>query len=182
MTSESNSELSGELKEENRRNGSLADRWSKFLAETKRKSQYIAEGRPKARLVGRSIHHVEPWSVFKISLLVNLSIWIIVMVASAILWAIASVFNLVNRLENFVTDVLALESYNLPFIGTLFLFAMLSLAGVFVVTAFTVLMSIIFNQISGIFGGVRMLVLEEDSLKLPAATPETTNSQDKERT
>lgn len=152
-------------------------RVSKFLTEAKRRSQYISVGRPKARLVGRSIHHIEPWSVFKISLLMNLSIWVIAMIASAILWGIASITNLIGRLENFVTEVLALESYNLPFVGTFFLFAVLSLAGAFIVTALTVLMCIIFNQISAIFGGIRMLVLEEESLQLPTATPEAISSQ-----
>lgn len=148
---------------------------SGFITEARRKTEYISadipSSRPKARLVGRSIYHIEVWSVFKISLLVNFSIWVIFMVMSAVLWGIATVTNLVSRIENFVTDILALESYNLPFIGTLFIFAIVSLAGVFLATAFTVLMCVIFNQLSRIFGGIRMLVLEEDSLRLPAATP-----------
>ncbi len=153
-------------------------RWHKVLAKIRQKTEYSSQHTSKARLVGRTVHHIEPWSTFKISLLLTFSIWVIAMVAGAILWGIASALNLIQRIENFVTELLALETYNLPFVGTFFILALLGLAWVLITTAFMVLMCIIYNQLSGIFGGVRMLVLEEESLQMPTSHSDRLNESD----
>ncbi len=119
----------------------------------------------KSRLVGRTIRHIEPWSVFKVSLVFYLCVWVVFLIVALILWGIASVANLISRLESFLTELLALESYNLPFSRIFLIYSFGSLATALVATAFTVLMCIIYNQISGIFGGIRMLVLEEESFQ-----------------
>ncbi len=82
------------------------------------------------------------------------------------MWGIAEAANLIDRLENFTADLLALESYNLPFFLIYFIYIFIGLALAFLATALTVLGCVIFNQVSGVLGGVRMLVLEEESLQL----------------
>ncbi len=129
---------------------------------------YMGVGRNSgfvSRLVGRTVRHIEPWSVFKISLIFYLCVWVVFLIVGLILWGIASAANLISRLENFLTELLALESYDLPFNRIFLIYSFGGLAIALIATAFTVLMCIIFNQISGIFGGIRMLVLEEETLK-----------------
>jgi len=66
-----------------------------------------APRRPKvrARKVRRIVRHVEPWSVLKISVLFFLSIFLIVCVASALLWNAARSAGAIDDIESFITSL-----------------------------------------------------------------------------
>lgn len=59
----------------------------------------------RARKVRRIVRHVDPWSVLKISLLFFLAIFLILCVASAVLWSAARASGTVDDVESFVTSV-----------------------------------------------------------------------------
>lgn len=63
--------------------------------------------RPKvrARKVRRIVRHVEPWSVLKISVLFFLSIFLIICVASAVLWNAARSAGAIDDVESFITSL-----------------------------------------------------------------------------
>lgn len=61
--------------------------------------------RVRARKVRRILRHIEPWSVLKISLLFYAALFLIVCVASALLWGAARSSGTVENVESFITSV-----------------------------------------------------------------------------
>ena len=141
----------------------------KFAKEPKpaRSKRYIV------RQSGRIIRYVEPWSVFKVSLIFYISLWLVFLVVGIVLWILAEA-TVIDRLETFIIELFALETFELAFSRVFFTYALVSFIGALLATAATVLMCMVFNQISGLFGGVRVLVLEENTLN--PEKPETNQS------
>ncbi|MGK2947942.1 MAG: DUF3566 domain-containing protein [Acidimicrobiales bacterium] len=63
------------------------------------------KGRVRARKVRRIVRHIEPWSVLKISVLFFLSLFVILCVASALLWNAARSAGTVDSVESFITSL-----------------------------------------------------------------------------
>ena len=59
----------------------------------------------RARKVHRIVRHIEPWSVLKISVLFFTSIFLIICVASAVLWNAARSAGAIEDVESFVTSL-----------------------------------------------------------------------------
>lgn len=62
-------------------------------------------GKVRARKVRRVVRHIEPWSVLKISLLFYAALFLIVCVASVLLWGVARASGTVDNMESFITSV-----------------------------------------------------------------------------
>lgn len=122
-------------------------------------------GRLKARKVRRVVRYVSPWSVLKVSLLFYACLWIIVTIASVILWRLAVETGGITNVEKFVARLFGEKSFT---IDGREIFRASTIAGVILVfagTGFTVLMSLLFNVICDVTGGVRFTVLELESTK-----------------
>jgi transmembrane protein DUF3566 len=122
-------------------------------------------GRLRARKVRRLVRHVEPWSVLKISLLFYFCLWVILLIAGVILWSFAVGSGTIDNVENFVTELFALKSFE--FNGDA-IFRAGAIGGLVLVVAgsgFTVLMAVLFNLISDVTGGVRFTVVEEETAR-----------------
>jgi hypothetical protein len=63
------------------------------------------KGRVRARKVRRIVRHIEPWSVLKISVLFFLSLFVILCVASALLWSAARSAGTIDSVESFITSL-----------------------------------------------------------------------------
>lgn len=63
------------------------------------------KGRVRARKVRRIVRHIEPWSVLKISVLFFLSLFVILCVASALLWNAARSAGTIDSVESFITSL-----------------------------------------------------------------------------
>ncbi len=59
----------------------------------------------RARKVRRIVRHIEPWSVLKISVLFYSALFLIICVASALLWGAARAAGTVDNVESFITSV-----------------------------------------------------------------------------
>jgi hypothetical protein len=59
----------------------------------------------RARKVRRIVRHIDPWSVLKISVLFFTAIFLIICVASAVLWSAARSSGAIEDVESFVTSV-----------------------------------------------------------------------------
>lgn len=119
----------------------------------------------RARKVRRLIRHVEPWSVLKISLIFYFCLWVILVMAGGILWSFAVGSGMIDNLENFVTELAALERFE---INGDQIFRVAAIGGLVLVVAasgFTVLMAVLFNLISDIIGGIRVTVVEEETAR-----------------
>jgi hypothetical protein len=69
------------------------------------KSPSPKPGRVRARKVRRVVRHIEPWSVLKISLLFYAALFLIICVASVLLWGVARASGTVDNVESFITSV-----------------------------------------------------------------------------
>ena len=117
--------------------------------------------KPRVRRVTRVVRHVDPWSVFKIAIIANLLIYMIVLVAGVLLWNVAYATGTVDNVERFF------ESFgwsSFDFNGGEIYHSGWT-AGLFLVIGFTglaVLAATMFNLITDLVGGMRFTVLEEE--------------------
>jgi hypothetical protein len=119
----------------------------------------------EARKVRRLVRHVDPWSVLKLAVLLSLCLWVILVIASVIIWSVANNTGALESVENFINQNLQLEDWALEGDVLFRQFALLSLLGCLGFAAMTVVASLIFNLISDIIGGVWVSVIEEESAR-----------------
>lgn len=122
-------------------------------------------GKLRARKVHRTVRHVDPWSVLKLSLVFYFCLFVIVMVAGTILWNLASAAGTIGSVESFFKEIGVLDTFNFQG-GTIFRATFL--AGLILViagSAFNVLLSVLFNLISDLVGGIRFTVIEEETAR-----------------
>jgi hypothetical protein len=117
--------------------------------------------RPRVRRVTRVVRHVDPWSVFKIAIVFNLVLYIVLLTAGVLLWNVAYATGTVDNLERFF------ESFGwstFEFHGGAIFHAswIAGLFGVIGLTGVAVLAATLFNLITDLVGGVRLTVLEEE--------------------
>lgn len=122
-----------------------------------------AEVKASARRVRRVVRRIDPWSVFKVASLFIACIWGVIVLASLLIWRAAVTSGSVENTEDFIID-LGFEDFNFDpqqmFESLLSAGAVLAIAGVF----FTVLLTVLFNLICDITGGVRVTMIEQDLL------------------
>ncbi|MEX2294076.1 MAG: DUF3566 domain-containing protein [Acidimicrobiales bacterium] len=63
------------------------------------------ERKVRARKARRVLRHIEPWSVLKLSVLFYAALFLILCVASGILWGVARASGTVDNVESFITSV-----------------------------------------------------------------------------
>ena len=57
--------------------------------------------RPRVRRVTRVVRHVDPWSVFKVAIVFNLVLYVVLLTAGVLLWNVAYATGTVDNLERF---------------------------------------------------------------------------------
>jgi len=131
----------------------------------------LQERRLRARKVRRLVRHIEPWSVLKVGLLFNFSMWVVIMVASVLLWNAAQTSGVITDIEQFAAELFALESFT--FDGET-IFEAVALGGLVLAvaaTGFLVLIAILLNLISDLTGGIRVTVVEEETARPISTLP-----------
>jgi hypothetical protein len=119
----------------------------------------------EARRVYRVVRRIDAWSVLKISAIFFFCLWLVLMTTGVILWNSAVQSGNVDNIENLIATLLGFETF--AFEGDL-IFRVALLGGLTTVvfsTALTVLMSVLFNLISDLTGGIRVTVLQEESAR-----------------
>jgi hypothetical protein len=117
--------------------------------------------KPRVRRVTRVVRHVDPWSVFKIAVVANIVLYLIVLTAGVLLWNVAYATGTVDNVERFFEsfgwssfEFNGGEIYHNAWVGGLFL--------VIGLTGLAVLFAALFNLITDLVGGMRFTVLEEE--------------------
>lgn len=104
---------------------------------------------------------VDPWSVFKVMIIFHFAVYVVVLIASVLLWNVAHATGTIDNVERFM-ESFGWETFtfnggqlfhNLWVIGLLL---------VFLLTGLAVLGATVFNLIADLVGGVRVTVLEEE--------------------
>ncbi|MEP6659298.1 MAG: DUF3566 domain-containing protein [Acidimicrobiales bacterium] len=120
------------------------------------------KNRPRVRRVTRVVRHIDSWSVMKISVIFYATLYLILLVAGVLLWSVAVSTGTVGNVEHFIRDLFALDSFT--FAGGK-IFHASWIIGAFLVaggTGLNVTMTVLFNLISDLVGGLRVTVLEEE--------------------
>ncbi|WP_419854964.1 DUF3566 domain-containing protein [Candidatus Poriferisodalis sp.] len=123
---------------------------------------WLSQRRARVRRTHRILRHIDPWSVFKVSVLLYACLYVAVLAAGVLLWNAAQRSGLVDKVESFITEVGSYESWT---IDGMVIFGRARIVGLIVATvgvAFNVVMAIMFNLISDLTGGVRLTVLEDE--------------------
>jgi hypothetical protein len=110
------------------------------------------------------VRAVDPWSVLKVSLLFYLSVFVILLVASMLLWAAANSIGVVENIESFM-DSIGFTDFTFE-AGQLLRASALG-GGVLVVagTFGNVVMAVLYNLISEVVGGLRVTLGEDESAR-----------------
>ncbi|MCA1693205.1 MAG: DUF3566 domain-containing protein [Acidimicrobiales bacterium] len=116
---------------------------------------------PQGRRSRLIIRRVDPWTVLKFSALLYLSTYFVVLVAGVVLWSVATATGVRGNIESFVGELIASERFE--FKADQILRSSIIGGGVLVVvgTFANVLMSVLFNLISDVVGGIGISVEEK---------------------
>lgn len=125
--------------------------------------------RQRVRRVTRTVRHVDPWSVFKLGVLLSIVVYGVTLTSGVLLWNVASRTGTVDNVERWFTqfgwetfELNGGEIFHNAWIGGLF--AAVGLTGLFVFAA------TVFNLVSDIVGGIRVTVLEDDVVERTASS------------
>jgi Transmembrane domain of unknown function (DUF3566) len=120
-----------------------------------------AEMKASARRVRRVVRHIDAWSVFKVASIFVICIWGVVVLASLLIWRAAVTSGSVENTEDFIVD-LGFQDFNFNpeqmFEALLSAGAVIAIAAIF----FIVLLTVLFNLICDITGGLRVTMIEQD--------------------
>lgn len=136
------------------------------------KSQAVPTGyrrkRVRAKKSRRVIRHIDPWSVLTFSVLFHLALYTAFLLASVLVWQTLDQSGVVDNLEDFIIALGDYETYEIN-ADVLFRVAVV-VTGILTVasTIMSVLLCVVFNLISDLVGGIRVTVLEEETVRLPA--------------
>ena len=118
---------------------------------------------PRVRRVTRVIREIDPWSAFKVGLAFHLVVYFTVLIASVLLWSVASATGTIDNIERFLMSV-GWESFQFHGWTLLLNEILLGLLLVALLTIVWVLGATMFNLITDLVGGIRVSVLEEEVL------------------
>ena len=129
----------------------------------------------EARRVRRVLYGFELWSVLKVSLLFYLCAWGVFLLAGAILWNVANSQGYVERFENFILEIFNYETFTINGDELFRWYLWMGLFSVLVLTALTVVLCLLYNLISVVVGGIRVTLIEEETVRL--RQPQRTDPQ-----
>lgn len=121
--------------------------------------------RREARRVRRIVYGFELWSVLKVSLLFYLCVWGVFLLAGLLLWGFANSSGYIERFENFILEIFNYETFTLNGSEIFRWYVWAGLFSVLALTALTVILCLLYNLISILVGGIRMTVVEEETVR-----------------
>lgn len=117
--------------------------------------------RPRVRRVTRVIRSVDPWTVFKLALVVNAVLYAATLLSLVLLWNVAMATGTVDNVERFL-ESFGWDSFEFRG-GELYHAAwIIGLFAVVLLTGLWVLAAVVFNLVTDLVGGIRVTVLEEE--------------------
>lgn len=114
----------------------------------------------------RILYGFELWSVLKVSLLFYFCVWAIFLLAGVLLWSFAVSSGYIERFENFILEIFNYETFVVNGSEIFDWYVLAGLFGVLIMTALTVVLCLIYNLISVLVGGVRLTLVEEETVRL----------------
>ena len=120
----------------------------------------------QARKVRRVVRHIDPWSVLTFSVLFHLAVFAALLLASVLVWNAAESAGTIENIETFILDLGDFEEFEIQ--GDVVFRAAVAIAGVLTLASsvLLVLLTVVFNLISDLVGGIRLTVIEEETVRV----------------
>ena len=123
--------------------------------------------RLRARKSRRVIRHIDPWSVLTFSVLFHMVVFAALLLSSVLVWNAAIASGMVENVESFIQELGDYETFEINadvmFRAAIVIAGMLTLAS----SVLVVLLTVVFNLISDLVGGIRVTVIEEETVRVP---------------
>ena len=116
---------------------------------------------PRVRRVNRVVRDIDPWSVFKVTLVFHFALYVMVLISSILIWNVANATGTVDNVERFM-ESFGWETFRFDGGQIFHNLWILGLFLVFLLTGLAVMVAAVFNLIADLVGGVRVSVLEEE--------------------
>lgn len=120
----------------------------------------MPKGRPQGRRSRLIIRRVDPWTVLKFSALLYVSLYFVIIVAGIVLWSAATAAGVRSNVESFIGELIASDHFKFE-AAKLLRASVIGGAILVILGSLTnVLMSVLFNLISDVVGGIGISVEE----------------------
>jgi len=115
------------------------------------------------------VRRIDPWSVLRVSVLLYVALYCVVIVAGVILWTAFTATGLRGNIEGFIAGII--ESGQFKFVAEELLRASVVIGAILVVmgTAANTFFAVVYNLISDLVGGVTMVVEDRPSRRAARA-------------
>jgi len=122
--------------------------------------------RVRARKVRRVVRHIDPWSVLTFSVLFHLAVFAALLLASVLVWNAAVAAGTIENIESFIRELGDYTEYEIQ--GDVVFRAAMAIAAIMTLasTVMVVLLTVVFNLISDLIGGIRVTVVEEETVRV----------------
>jgi hypothetical protein len=112
------------------------------------------------------VRHIDPWSVLTFSVLFHLCVFGALLLASVLVWNAADAAGTIEDMEEFITDLGDYQSFEID--GNVIFRAAVAIAGILTLASsvMVVLLTVVFNLISDLIGGIRLTVIEEETVRI----------------
>lgn len=122
--------------------------------------------RVRARKVRRVVRHIDPWSVLTFSVLFHLCVFAALLLSSVLVWNAALAAGTIEKVESFIRELGDYTTYEIK--GDVVFRAAMVIAGILTLASsvLTVLLTVVFNLISDLVGGIRVTVIEEETVRV----------------
>ena len=125
-----------------------------------------ALGSPRrVRLV---VNRIDPWSVLKVSLLLNVAIGIMMAVGAAIVWFMLDSMHVFSQIQNLVSSVVDTQSNAftgvveyMKFSRAISMSTIIAVVNLILSTALCTLASLIYNVIASLVGGIHLTLADD---------------------
>lgn len=122
--------------------------------------------RVRARKVRRVVRHIDPWSILTFSVLFFLCLFSALLLASVLVWNAAVAAGTIENIESFIREIGDYQTYEIK--GDVVFRGAMVIAGIMTLAAsvMVVLLVVVFNLISDLVGGIRVTVVEEETVRV----------------
>lgn len=126
-----------------------------------RPAKPVAAKRPERRF-RQTVQKVDLWSVTKMALCFYVSAMGVVLVSMVALWVVADSAGIIDNVENFVGDLFSSEDFQFVSGQVLRGAVLIGVVVVALMVAFTIIAASFYNIFAELFGGVEIVIREEE--------------------
>ena len=111
------------------------------------------------------VRRVDPWSTFKVSLLLSVVLFFVWMISVALFYLFLGVMGVWNKLNNNVGELLNNNSSSTELVSVWSIFgsaALIGLIDIVIMTALATMGSLIYNVMSDLVGGIEVTLADQD--------------------